>query len=166
MRFTDLLKATVLSTCAVAVACGVAAIVGIAANGDRLLWVVGIGWWAVATVGGMIIGHQVQPSARIGKLLAEAHSATQIPQQRPGSLLAGRLWPLGAVAIVAIGLASLLPQVTTITTGYAILWGLAWRRQSAAVTAVEERDGVSFFVEATSPFKPLKLVRTTGWIKS
>ena len=40
---------------------------------------------------------------------------------------------------------------------------LAWRRQDAAVTAIEERDGVAFYVERTSPFQPIQLVRTPGF---
>ena len=31
------------------------------------------------------------------------------------------------------------------------------------MTAIEERDGVAFFIERTSPFKPIQLVRTPGF---
>ena len=48
-------------------------------------------------------------------------------------------------------------------TGFAIIWSLAWRRQASAVTAIEERDGARFYVERTSPLKPIKLVRTPGF---
>ena len=47
--------------------------------------------------------------------------------------------------------------------GFAVIWALSWRRQDAAVTAIEERDGVQFFVERTSPFRPIKLVRAPGF---
>jgi hypothetical protein len=40
---------------------------------------------------------------------------------------------------------------------------LYWRRQDAAVTAIEERDGAAFFVERTSPVRPIQLVRTPGF---
>jgi hypothetical protein len=40
---------------------------------------------------------------------------------------------------------------------------LAWRKQSAAVEAIEGRDGVRFYVEHTSPFKPTSLIRTPGF---
>ena len=33
--------------------------------------------------------------------------------------------------------------------GFAIIWALAWRRQDAAVTAIEERDGFRFYVDRT-----------------
>ena len=36
----------------------------------------------------------------------------------------------------------------------------------SAVTAVEERDGVQFHVERTSPFAPTKLIRTPGFRKN
>ena len=46
--------------------------------------------------------------------------------------------------------------------GFAIIWSLAWRRQDSAVLAVEERDGVTYYVERTSPVRPMQLVRTPG----
>ena len=55
------------------------------------------------------------------------------------------------------------PQVPAIATGFAIIWALAWRRQASAVTAIEERDGARFYVERTSPLRPIKLVRTPGF---
>jgi hypothetical protein len=62
----------------------------------------------------------------------------------------------GAVAFV-------LPQVAAVATGFAIIWALAWRRQASAVRAIEERDGARFYVRRTSPFKPIRLVRTPGF---
>src|SRR5574338_94902 len=50
-----------------------------------------------------------------------------------------------------------------IATGFTIIWALAWRRQESAVRAIEERDGVTFFVEPTSPFRPIRLVRMPGF---
>ena len=50
-----------------------------------------------------------------------------------------------------------------VAAGFAIIWALAWRRQSSAVTAIEERDGARFYVERTSPLKPIRLVRTPGF---
>ena len=31
------------------------------------------------------------------------------------------------------------------------------------MTAIEERDGARFYIERTSPLKPIKLVRTPGF---
>ena len=41
-----------------------------------------------------------------------------------------------------------------IAAGFAIIWALAWRRQEAAVAAIEERDGARFYVDKTSPLAP------------
>ena len=54
------------------------------------------------------------------------------------------------------------PQVASIAAGFAIIWALAWRRQEAAVAAIEERDGARFYVDRSSPFTAIKLVRTPG----
>jgi hypothetical protein len=55
------------------------------------------------------------------------------------------------------------PQVAAIAAGFAIIWALAWRRQESAVAAIEERDGVRFYVDRTSPLQPIQLVRTPGF---
>jgi len=44
-----------------------------------------------------------------------------------------------------------------------VIWSLAWRRQSSAVTAIEDRDGARFYIERTSPLRPIQLVRTPGF---
>ena len=59
--------------------------------------------------------------------------------------------------------AFLAPQIPAIATGFAIIGALAWRRQEAAVSAIEERDGVAFYVERTSPVRPIQLIRTPGF---
>jgi hypothetical protein len=55
------------------------------------------------------------------------------------------------------------PQVAAVAAGFAIIWALGWRRQASAVAAIEERDGVRFYVEKTSPLQPMQLVRTPGF---
>ena len=54
------------------------------------------------------------------------------------------------------------PQIGGIAAGFAIIWALAWRRQEAAVAAIEERDGVRFYIDQTSPFRAIRLIRTPG----
>ena len=66
------------------------------------------------------------------------------------------------VALVSAGLAWIWPQVAAIGAGYAILVALAWRRREEAVAAIEERDGTRFYVEPSSAFSPIRLVRTPG----
>ena len=65
--------------------------------------------------------------------------------------------------ILALGLGLVAPQIPGIAAGFAIIGALAWRRQEAAVSAIEERDGVAFYVEPTSPLKPIKLIRAPGF---
>jgi hypothetical protein len=85
-----------------------------------------------------------------------------MPEHRPGAVIVNRLWPLLLSTIAAGILGIVAPQIPAIATGFAIIWALAWRRQDAAVLAIEERDGVTFFVESTSPVRPIKLVRAPG----
>ncbi len=59
--------------------------------------------------------------------------------------------------LLAGGLAFLAPQIPGIAAGFAIIWALAWRRQDAAVAAIEERDGACFYVRRTSPMRPMAL---------
>jgi hypothetical protein len=86
-----------------------------------------------------------------------------LPELNPGRTVLNRLWPLLLSTVGAGALAFTLPQVPAVATGFAIIWALAWRRQSAAVIAIEERDGARFYVERTSPLQPIKLVRTPGF---
>jgi hypothetical protein len=95
--------------------------------------------------------------------LASATARTTLPEHRPGAVLLNRLWPLLLFALVAGGLAFLAPQIPGIGAGFAIAWALAWRRQESAVAAIEERDGVRFYVVDTSPVRPMALQRTHGF---
>ena len=75
--------------------------------------------------------------------------------------------PRGAVfafLVVAGAPAFILPQISAVAAGYPIFIAMWLRKQSLAVTAVEERDGVRYYVERTSPFKPTRLVRTP-WLR-
>src|SRR4051795_10031064 len=162
MRFTDFLKATVLLSAGAATTLGVLTIAAASHAAADNIALYAIGWWVVATIVGGWVGRRNEVNPPIGRLLADAKNATMMPEHRPGSVLANRLWPL-VVAVVAAGvLAILAPQVPGIATGFTIIWALAWRRQESAVRAIEERDGVTFFVERTSPFRPIQLVRMPG----
>jgi hypothetical protein len=86
-----------------------------------------------------------------------------LPEVDPSRTALNRLWPLLLFTLSASALGLILPQVPAIAAGFAIIWALAWRRQSSAVTAIEERDGARFYVERTSPLQPIKLVRTPGF---
>lgn len=163
MRFVDFLRAAVLLCASAATVLAAVTVVRAAAEADNTLVVFVAGWWLVAGVTGAWLGRRARTNSPIARLLASAKSTTSLPEHRPSSLLLNRLWPLLASTTLAIGLGLLAPQVPGIATGFAILGALAWRRQEAAVTAIEERDGVAFYVEPTSALKPIRLVRAPGF---
>jgi hypothetical protein len=163
VRFVDLLKTTVLLSAGSATTLGVLTVAGAGNDDDSSLILIAVGWWTVAAVIGGILGRRAQASPPIARLLADSKAATMLPEHRPGAVVANRLWPVILSTVVAGGLTFLAPQIPGIATGFAIIWSLAWRRQDSAVLAIEERDGVTFFVEQTSPLRPIQLVRTPGF---
>lgn len=163
MRFTDFLRTTVLLSAAAASALAAVTVAGASGSSDDLLVPVSAGWWAIAGLLGARLGRRAETSSPIASLLASARTQSSLPEVHPGRTLLNRLWPLLASTIGAGALAFLLPQVPAVATGFAIIWALAWRRQSSAVAAIEERDGVRFYVEPTSPLKPIRLARTPGF---
>jgi hypothetical protein len=165
MQFKDLIRGTVLLVAVEATALG--AISGIAINnaGNDALAIMALAWWLIAAIIGVSLGTAERSAEALRDPLASAKTATSLPSESPTSIALARLWPLGVFALVAGGLGALFPQVPAIATGFALLFALAWRRREAAVTAIEERDGVLFYVEKNSAFEPVKLVRTPGLMR-
>jgi hypothetical protein len=164
MRFVDFLRSAVLLCAGSATALAAVTVLsaGSTESGDVLVLVIA-GWWLVSALIGAWLGRAAQTNSPIARLLASAKSTSSLPEQRPGALLLNRMWPLLLSTLLALGLGLIAPQVPGIATGFAIIGSLAWRRQEAAVTAIEERDGVAFYVEPTAPLKPIKLVRAPGF---
>lgn len=162
MRFVDFLRMTVLLSAGAASALGALCVIGASADGNTRLVVIAAGWWLVAAVIGAWLGRRATTNPPIARLLANAKAATMMPEHRPGFTIVNRLWPLLFCTVCAGALAFVAPQISGIAAGFAAIWALAWRRQDSAVLAVEERDGVTFYVERTSPFRPMELVRTPG----
>jgi hypothetical protein len=165
MQFKDLIRGTVLLDAAEATALG--AISGIVINeaGDDLLAILALAWWLIAVIIGLSQGSSERAAEALRDPLASAKTATSLPADSPASIAFARLWPFAAFAVIAGGLGVLFPQVPAIATGFALLFALAWRRRDEAVTAIEERDGVLFYVEKSSAFEPVKLVRTPGLMR-
>lgn len=163
MRFSDFLRTTVLISAAAATALGAVTLAGANGAGDDLLVPLAAGWWLIAAVIGITLGRRAETSPPIATLLASARMQPTLPEVNPGRVVLNRLWPLLVSTIGAGALAFVLPQVPAVATGFAIIWSLAWRRQASAVTAIEERDGARFYIERTSPLKPIRLVRTPGF---
>jgi len=162
VRFVDLLKATVMLSAGAATMLGIVTVIAASQELDDTLVIVAAGWWFLAVVVGGWVGRRAQASPPIARLLAASKTATMMPEHRPAAVLVNRLWPLLVSTVAAGAVGFLVPQVPAIATGFAIIWALAWRRQDSAVVAIEERDGVTFYVEPTSPVRPLELVRTPG----
>jgi len=162
VRFVDLLKTTVMLSGAAATMLAVVTVIGATHDKDETLVLIATGWWIAGAIIGAALGRRAQVTAPIGRLLADAKQATMLPEHRPGAVILNRLWPLLASTVAAGAIGFLFPQVPAVACGFAIIWSLACVRQDSAVLAVEERDGVSYYVERTSPIRPMQLVRTPG----
>ena len=160
MPYTDFLKSTVMLMAAEATA--LAAVTVAAAAGDTTTIIFALAWWTLAALIGIWLGRRQETTRAIGRLLVEARSSTTLPEVRPVAVLVNRLWLVGLSTLLAAGLSWLFPQLSAVVAGGAILIALAWRNQEKAVTAIEERDGVRFYVVPSSPFRAIELVRTTG----
>jgi hypothetical protein len=163
VRFADFLRTTVLISAGAASFLAAVTLAG-AVGGDHPLAVpIAAGWWVVAGLTGLWLGRRAETSSPIATLLASARSQPSLPEVNPARVVLNRLWPLLLSTLGAGALGVVLPQVPAIAAGFAVIWALAWRRQSRAVTAIEERDGARFYVEQTSPLQPIQLVRTPGF---
>jgi hypothetical protein len=162
VRYTDFLKATVFLAAGEATALATVTVAVAAARGDTTLLIFSLAWWTIAAILGAWLGRRLQTTESIGALLADAPTKTTLPEIRPAAVLLNRLWLLALSAVLAAGLSWLIPQLASVVAGGSILIALAWRKQERAVTAIEERDGVRFYVIPSSPFKKIELVRTTG----
>lgn len=165
MRYGDFLKTAVLLFAGAASALAVVAIAGANASADVTLLSVAVVWWALAALIGLWLGRGASTAPGVARLLADARSASALPEVEPGRAVVNRLWPLATVTLLAGALGFLLPQVPAVATGYALIAALAWRKQARAVAAIEDRDGVRFYLERTSPLRPMRLVRTPGFRK-
>jgi hypothetical protein len=163
VRFVDLLKSTVMLSAGAATMLAIVTVIAATGDSDDTLVLVAAGWWVGASLIGIVLGWRANINQPIGRLLADAKVATMMPEHRPGAVIVNRLWPLLVSTVAAGALGFLFPQVPAVACGFAIIWSLAWRHQDGAVVAVEERDGVTYYVERTSPLRPIQLVRTPGF---
>lgn len=163
MPFVDFLRTAVLLFAAAATVLAIVALAGASAQEDTALIYIAAGWWTAAAAVGVWLGRRPEATLGIARLMSSARGASSLPEVEPGRILVDRLWWLAAFTVVAGGVAFLLPQVPAMGAGYALLWALYWRRQEAAVSAIEERDGVRFYVERVSPTRATRLLRTPGF---
>ena len=161
MRFGEFLRVAVLLSAGSATLLAVVTVLAASQDVEPVIVFVSVGWWSVATT----LGIRAEGPAHdmIARQMATARYQTTLPEQRPAATVVNRLWVLFAVSVAAGVVGIFIPQVSSVATGFALLVALAWRRQNAAVAAVEERDSARFYVDRTSPFAPVKLVRTPGF---
>jgi hypothetical protein len=162
MPYTDLLRVTVLLTGAEATA--LAAITAIAVNrdNDSRTLIVAATWWLISLAIGFYLGRPSRAADALRNTLAGARTATSLPPENPARISFARLWPIALTAIAAGVLGVFFPGVAAIGGGYALLVSLAWHSREAAVLAIEQRDGVKFYVVPNSALRPIQLVRTPG----
>jgi hypothetical protein len=163
VHFVDFLRVTVLLSAAAATALAIVTVFSAAPSPDQTIVPISVGWWVIAAAIGLWLGRRAEVHPPIARLLGEAKTSTALPEYRPGATLLNRLWPLLLFTVVAGGLAFFAPQIPGIGAGFAIVVALWWRRQDAAVAAIEERDGVRFHVLRTSPLRAIALARTPGF---
>jgi len=163
VRFGDFLKSTVLLSAGSATLLAAVTVIGLSREPDRTLLLFSAFWWVGAVLIGIWLGRRAEASPPIARLLATARTQTTLPELRPGTTIVNRLWPLLLYAIAFSALGVFRPPVAAVAAGGAIIWALAWRRQDRAVLAIEERDGARFYVDRTSPFQPIRLIRTPGF---
>jgi hypothetical protein len=163
VRFVDFLRSTVMLSAGAATALALVTVLAVGTSSEEHLLPIVVGWWVIAAPIGLRLGRRAETNPPIARLLADAKASTALPENHPSAILVNRLWPLLLFTLIAGGLAFLAPQVPGIAAGFAIIWALAWRRQDAAVAAIEERDGAFFYVMRTSPVRPMELERTPGF---
>ncbi len=162
MTFVDLLRITVLLAAGAATLLGAVTVVAANQADDNTTLIVAAVWWSLAAMVGTYLGTSARANEAVRTILAGARTQPSLPADNPGRTAVARLWPIGAFTLVAGGFGFVFPGVAAVGTGFALFVALAWRRREEAVAAVEERDGVRFYVEPGSAFTPLTLTRTPG----
>lgn len=163
MRFSDFLRSTVLLSAGSSTALALITVLAATREAQPGVVYLSVGWWVVASGIGLALGRRAEVSPPIARLLAEARPQTMLPEPRAGATLANRLWPLFAMTVAAGVVGLFIPQISSVATGFGIVWALSWRRQESAVLAIEHRDAARFYVDAGSVFEPMRLVRTPGF---
>ena len=162
MPYTDLLRVAVFLTGAEATAFGAIGAVGANRQGSTLIILVAAAWWLASLAIGFYLGRPSRAADQVRDPLARARTATSLPPESPALIALGRLWPIAVSAVLAGALGVFYPGVAVVGAGYALIVSLAWHTREAAVLAIEQRDGVKFYVVPNSAFRPIELVRTPG----
>jgi hypothetical protein len=160
--YTELLRFTVVVGAAEATLLAVVSVFAVGGEPSGTTLILGFAWWLIALILGFYLGNPERARESMRDPLSKAKTATSLPSESPARIAIQRLWPVALSTLVAGVLGVFFPPVAIIGTGYALLVSLAWHTREAAVQAIEERDGVRFFVLPGRAFSPVELVRTPG----
>ena len=163
MRFVDFLRSTVLLSAAAATALAAVTVIAADNRGEPRPALISMGWWVITAVVGLFLGRRAAAAPAIARLLAERQGDDDDAGAPPGPH--ARQPPVAAAAADARDRRACLPAAAGpgIAAGVPIVLALYWRRQDAAVAAIEDRDGVRFYVRRTSPLRPMALERAPGF---
>src|SRR5262249_34208616 len=79
---------------------------------------------------------------------AQARTATTMPDlANPARAALGRVWPIGAFAVLAGGLGFVFPGVSAVGAGFALAAALLWRAPGGGVAALQGGAGARFYGE-------------------
>jgi hypothetical protein len=162
MPYTDLLRLSVFLTAGEATALGAIAALATAKEAEPTTLAIAAAWWLAALAIGLWLGRPARAADGVRDALARAKTSTSLPPETPAQIALRRLWPIAATAVAAGVLGIFFPGVAVVGAGYALLVSLAWHSHEAAVLAIEQRDGVRFYVVPNSARRPVELVRTPG----
>ena len=159
MRYCDYLHSSVLMIGSSAVALILISAGSLARDGGMTLVLLSVAWLAIAVVFGLWMGSGPSVQESVRTLLSKSRPEPVFPKIEPPAVLLSRLWPVLVITLLAAFTSYWFPQLAVAAAGWGLMWALAWRRQSDAVLAIEERDAVHFWIVRSSPFGPPKLVR-------
>ena len=163
MPYTDLLRVTVFLTAAEATALGAITAIAASRDGDTTTLIVAAAWWLVALAIGLYLGRPARAADGVRDALARARTATSLPPETPARIALGRLWPIGAHRArrrrASASSSPASPRSAPATRCSSRSPGAPAR---PPCSAIEQRDGVKFYVVPTSALRPIELVRTPG----
>jgi len=162
MKFRELLRLTALCSSVSTTVLVLITVVVATLNGSQLTLYIASGWWLIAGLLGLLLGRRKSTFTQLEDLLSEAKRSTAVPLPEPLRVFFNRLWPLLTVSITASIVGVFIPSVAALATGLTVVLSLTWLRQYTVVRSVEERDGLIFYVDRTSPISPIKLVVVPG----
>ncbi len=159
MRYCDYLHGCVLLVGSAAIALILISAGSLAWFAGSTLTLISIAWLVICVASGLWLGRADAVQEPVRELLAHSRPEPVFPQIEPAAVLLGRLWPVLALTLVAAVSTYWFPHLAVATAGYGVLWSLAWRKQSGAVLAIEERDLVHFWIVRSPWLKAPRLVR-------